>query len=79
MNPSGILKNVSRTLARFTGNMGIVLLLTGLFLLAELYLHWIGRIDGILWRKDDIGYIFAFFLFMRLVAAPAAPILPCCY
>ena len=58
-------------IARFIGNMAIVMVLTGLFLVVELYLHWIGRIDGILWRNDDIGYIFAFFLFMRLAAAPA--------
>ena len=68
MSLSGFFK----TLARFSGNIGVVLLLTGLFLIAELYLHWIGRIDGILWRKDDIGYIFAFFLFMRLVAVPGS-------
>jgi len=49
--------------------MAVVLLLTGLFMGAELYLPWIERIDGILWRKDDIGYIFAFFLFMRLIVA----------
>lgn len=60
----------SGSLIRFIGNIGVILLLTGLFLVAELYLHWIGRIDGILWRKDDIGYICAFFLFLRLIAAP---------
>jgi len=60
----------TRLLIRFIGNIGVMLLLTGLFLVAELYLHWTGRIDGILWRKDDIGYIFAFFLFLRLTPTP---------
>lgn len=57
-------------LLRLGGNVVIVLLLAGLFLTVELYLHWIGRIDGILWRKDDVGYILAFFLFLRMLAAP---------
>ena len=70
MNPTGLFKQISVKLPGFAGNIGVVLLLTGLFLLAELYLHWVGRIDGILWRKDDVGYILAFFLFMRLVAVP---------
>jgi glucan phosphoethanolaminetransferase (alkaline phosphatase superfamily) len=57
-------------LGKLSGNIAIALLLTGLLLIPEFYLHWLGRLEGILWREDDIGYLFALFLFMRLIAAP---------
>jgi glucan phosphoethanolaminetransferase (alkaline phosphatase superfamily) len=56
----------SRLVGRVAGNLVLALLLSALFLLAELYLHWLGQLEGVLWRKDDIGYLFAFFLFLRM-------------
>lgn len=64
------LHKVPELFGKLAGNVAIALLLTGLLLIPELYLHWLGRLEGILWREDDIGYLFALFLFMRLIAAP---------
>ncbi|MCB1760062.1 MAG: sulfatase-like hydrolase/transferase [Gammaproteobacteria bacterium] len=60
------IQRLTRFAAGVAVNLTMALLLSAPFLLAELYLHWSGALQGILWRKDDIGYIFAFFLFLRV-------------
>jgi glucan phosphoethanolaminetransferase (alkaline phosphatase superfamily) len=70
MQFTGLKKTISGFLSKLSYNTFIALTFTGLFLITELYLYWLGRLQGVFWQTDDIGYIVIFFLFLRLLAAP---------